>query len=71
MSEQGPELRVLERLAELRRRIIWVLAVFVAALVAGFIVAGPVIQYGLSHRASVRRKEKLQALLLSQRSCCS
>ncbi|WCK55006.1 twin-arginine translocase subunit TatC [Aneurinibacillus sp. Ricciae_BoGa-3] len=45
MSEQGPELRVVEHLSELRRRIIWVLAVFVAALVAGFIVAGPVIQY--------------------------
>ncbi|GEB35729.1 MULTISPECIES: twin-arginine translocase subunit TatC [Brevibacillus] len=39
------EMTVVEHLTELRRRIIWVLAVFVVALIAGFYFAGPLIEY--------------------------
>ena len=36
---------LVEHLAELRKRIIWVLAVLVLAMIGGFFVAGPLIQY--------------------------
>lgn len=36
---------VVEHLAELRTRILWVLAVFVVGLIAGFYLAGPLIEY--------------------------
>lgn len=39
------EMTVVEHLTELRKRIIWVLAVFVVALIAGFFFAGPLIEY--------------------------
>lgn len=39
------EMTVVEHLTELRKRIIWVLVVFVAALIAGFYFAGPLIEY--------------------------
>lgn len=43
MTEQ--EMTVVEHLAELRKRILWVLAVFVVGLIAGFYFAGPLIEY--------------------------
>ncbi|GED71394.1 Sec-independent protein translocase protein TatCy [Brevibacillus reuszeri] len=43
MTDQ--EMTVVEHLTELRRRIIWVLAVFIVALIAGFFCAGPLIEY--------------------------
>jgi len=43
MNDQ--EMTVVEHLTELRRRILWVLAVFIAALAAGFFLAGPLIEY--------------------------
>lgn len=39
------EMTMVEHLTELRKRIIWVLVVFVIALVAGLFFAGPVISY--------------------------
>ncbi|CAJ1004282.1 MULTISPECIES: twin-arginine translocase subunit TatC [Bacillales] len=39
------EMTVVEHLTELRRRIIWVLVVFVAALIVGFFAAGPIVEY--------------------------
>jgi sec-independent protein translocase protein TatC len=42
---QNDEMTMVEHLNELRQRIIWVLAVFVVALVVGFFFAGPVIEY--------------------------
>lgn len=39
------EMTVVEHLTELRTRIIWVLAVFFVALIAGFFCAGPLIEY--------------------------
>jgi sec-independent protein translocase protein TatC len=44
MTDQR-EMTVVEHLNELRRRIIWVLAVFVVALLAGLYFAGPIIEY--------------------------
>jgi len=44
MTDQR-EMTVVEHLTELRTRIIWVLAVFIAALVAGLFFAGPMIEY--------------------------
>ncbi|MGG1662814.1 twin-arginine translocase subunit TatC [Brevibacillus sp. NRS-1366] len=43
MTDQ--EMTVVEHLTELRKRIIWVLAVFIVALIAGFFCAGPLIEY--------------------------
>lgn len=43
MTDQ--EMTVVEHLTELRKRIIWVLAVFVVALIVGFFLAGPLIEY--------------------------
>jgi sec-independent protein translocase protein TatC len=43
MTEQ--EMTVVEHLTELRKRIMWVLAVFIVALIAGFFLAGPLIEY--------------------------
>lgn len=42
---QHDEMTVVEHLTELRKRIIWVLVVFVLSLVAGLFCAGPVIEY--------------------------
>ncbi|RAT99245.1 twin-arginine translocase subunit TatC [Brevibacillus sp. Leaf182] len=39
------EMTVVEHLTELRKRIIWVLAVFIVALVVGFFLAGPLVDY--------------------------
>ncbi|MDF2683518.1 MAG: tatC [Brevibacillus sp.] len=39
------EMTVVEHLTELRKRIMWVLAVFIVALIAGFFLAGPLIEY--------------------------
>ncbi|RNB55727.1 twin-arginine translocase subunit TatC [Brevibacillus gelatini] len=43
MNDQ--EMTVVEHLSELRKRIMWVLAVFVVALIVGFFFAGPLIEY--------------------------
>lgn len=43
MTDQ--EMTVVEHLTELRKRIMWVLAVFIVALIAGFFLAGPLIEY--------------------------
>ncbi|WP_400164365.1 twin-arginine translocase subunit TatC [Brevibacillus sp. TJ4] len=43
MTEQ--EMTVVEHLTELRKRVIWVLVVFVVALIGGFYFAGPLIEY--------------------------
>lgn len=43
MTDQ--EMTVVEHLAELRKRILWVLAVFIVGLIVGFYFAGPLIEY--------------------------
>jgi len=45
MSSENHEMTLVEHLTELRQRIIWVLAVFVLAMAAGLVWAGPVIEY--------------------------
>jgi sec-independent protein translocase protein TatC len=45
MSNQDQEMRLVEHLTELRKRIIWILVVFIAAFIVGFIYAGPVVKY--------------------------
>lgn len=42
---ENVEMTMVEHLTELRRRIIWVLAVFVLSMVVGLYFAGPVIEY--------------------------
>lgn len=45
MAEQSPDQHLLEHLGELRQRLIWVLLVFIAALIVGFIYAEPIVQH--------------------------
>ncbi|WP_035101235.1 twin-arginine translocase subunit TatC [Aneurinibacillus terranovensis] len=45
MSGQEQGMRVIEHLTELRKRILWILFIFVLAIIAGFVVARPVVQY--------------------------
>ena len=45
MTQQNEEMTITEHLSELRKRLIYVLSVFVLGLVAGFFVADPVYRY--------------------------
>lgn len=45
MSTADREMRVVEHLSELRKRIIWILVIFVAAFIGGFAYAEPVVRY--------------------------
>ncbi|MDQ0722143.1 sec-independent protein translocase protein TatC [Paenibacillus sp. W4I10] len=45
MTQQMEEMSITEHLSELRKRLIYVLSIFVLGLVAGFFVADPVYQY--------------------------
>lgn len=45
MAQESSEQHLLQHLGELRRRLIWVLLVFAAALIVGFIFAEPIVQY--------------------------
>jgi sec-independent protein translocase protein TatC len=45
MSNEEQEMRVVEHLSELRRRLIWVIVVFVVAFAGGLAYAEPVVQY--------------------------
>ncbi|MFT9848883.1 twin-arginine translocase subunit TatC [Aneurinibacillus sp. REN35] len=45
MSNQEQEMRLVEHLGELRRRLIWVALIFVVAFIVGFAYAEPVVQY--------------------------
>ena len=45
MTQQMEEMSITEHLSELRKRLIYVLSIFVLGLIAGFFVADPVYQY--------------------------
>lgn len=45
MAEHSSDQHILQHLGELRRRLIWVLLVFIVALVVGFIYAEPIVQH--------------------------
>ncbi|SHN74144.1 sec-independent protein translocase protein TatC [Paenibacillus sp. ov031] len=45
MTQQKEEMTLTEHLSELRKRLIYVLSIFILGLVAGFLVADPVYQY--------------------------
>ncbi|OMF66369.1 twin-arginine translocase subunit TatC [Paenibacillus sp. FSL R5-0766] len=45
MAQQMEEMSITEHLSELRKRLIYVLSIFVLGLIAGFFVADPVYQY--------------------------
>lgn len=45
MAEQPSDQHILQHLGELRRRLIWVLLVFIVAIAVGFIYAEPIVQY--------------------------
>lgn len=45
MAEHSSDQHILQHLGELRRRLIWVLLVFIVAIVVGFIYAEPIVQH--------------------------
>ncbi|CEH28150.1 Sec-independent protein translocase protein TatC [Aneurinibacillus migulanus] len=45
MSTQNQEMRLVEHLGELRRRLIWVAIIFIVAFIGGFAYAEPVVRY--------------------------